>query len=124
MNPLDLFKDWLSDVPTASDFACLAGHWSSFESSKSNRYIAYSVVGGSSPRELNTRMPQIGVTLVGSKDDSLAAISTLAENILAYAQLTPPSCALVAVNVLGDVIGPRQTTGGRPLLTLTLQLIT
>lgn len=123
MNPLSLFKSWLLDVPTASDYKLAWGHWSTFEGSIAGRYISYSVVGGGAPRELSTRTPQLMLTIVGAKEEGVSTIQGLAEGILAYAEQIPPQCAIVAVNPLGDIIGPMTTSGGRPLLTLTLQMI-
>lgn len=123
MSPIELFTSWLLTVPTIDDFEVRLGHWTTFENSHSNQYVAFSVVGGAAPRELNTRFPHIMVTMVAAVHDELTAISTLAENIMQLAAEVPEQCDIVAVNALGDVIGPVQTNGGRPLLTLTLQMI-
>lgn len=123
MSPIELFTSWLLTVPTIEDFEVRLGHWTTYESSQANQYVSFSVVGGAAPRELNTRFPHIMVTIVAAVHDELTAITTLAENIMKMAAEVPEQCDIVAVNALGDVIGPVQTSGGRPLLTLTLQMI-
>ena len=119
---IELFKAWLAGVPTATGFAIRAGHWSTYDASKSNRYITFSVVGGPAPREVDTRQPQIMLTIVGSKRDELTTIYTLAENIMAATKLEPLQCGLVWVNAVGEVIGPMTTQEDRPLVTMTLQM--
>lgn len=123
MTPLELFKTWLATVPLATTFNLSLGHWTDFETSIAKRFIAYHVVGGAAPRELFTRQVQISVTIVGALDESSAAISALAENIVRHAHDVPPQCDIVAVNMVGEVIGPQRTTAGRPILTMTLTII-
>lgn len=130
MSPIALFTEWLLSVPSnvageaaVKDFKIGIGQWTAFEQSYSEQYVAFTVVGGASPRELNTRFPHIMVTIVGAIRDEPTAISTLAESIMQQATKVPEQCAIIAVNPLGDVIGPASTNGGRPLLTLTMQMI-
>lgn len=130
MSPIELFTAWLLSVPSnvageaaTKDFEIGIGHWATFEQSFANQYVAFTVVGGASPRELNTRFPHIMITIVGAVHDETTAISRLAESIMQQAAEVPEQCAIIAVNTLGDIIGPASTNGGRPLLTLTVQMI-
>lgn len=123
MSPIELFTSWLLTVPTIDDFEVRLGHWTTFENSHSNQYVAFSVVGGAAPRELNTRFPHIMVTMVAAVHDELTAISTLAENIMLKAEQIPRQCVIVGVNAMGEPLGPMQTGSGRPLLTVTLEMI-
>lgn len=123
MSPTELFTAWLMTVPTIENFKIGIGHWVTFEQSYADRYVAFTVVGGESPRELNTRFPHIMITVVGEVHDDTTAITTLAENIMQQAFEIPEQCAIIAVNPLGDIIGTAVTNGGRPLLTLTVQMI-
>jgi hypothetical protein len=123
MNTVMLFGSWLDDIPMVSAYLRRAGHWFDFEKSTLKRYIAIQVVGGIAPREINTRMPQFSVTLVGAKDESHESIGLLAEAIMSYAQELPPQCEIVAVNAFGEPLGPIRTEGGRPVITMSFQMI-
>ena len=124
MKMLDLLREWLDTMVGARTFNLKMGDWWDFEQSVAVQYIAIQVVGGQAPREVDTRTAQVSVTLVGARDDSPDTIAAFADSIVEHTRLMPVTCGLATVNMVGEVIGPIRSEGGRPVLTLTLTLIT
>ena len=123
MTPISLFETWLADVPTAQTFRLFVGDWFSFESSNASKFIAYRIAGGQTIREVETRTINVSLTIVGSKDDWLTEIETMAEAILKKTQEIPTHCDIVSVNMIGEIVGPSITENERHVLTMTLQMI-
>ena len=124
MKMLNLLREWLDTLPDARTFNLKMGDWWDFEQSVTVQYMAMQVVGGQPPREVNTRTAQVAVTLVGARDDSPDTIAAFADSIVEHTRLIPLTCGLTSVIMIGEVIGPIRSEGGRPVLTLTLTLIT
>ena len=124
MKMLNLLREWLDTIAGARTFNLKMGDWWDFEQSVAVQYMAIQVVGGQAPREVDTRTAQVSVTLVGARDDSPDTIAAFADSIVEHTRLMPVTCGLATVNMVGEVIGPIRSEGGRPVLTLTLTLIT
>lgn len=123
MTPIDLFREWLSGVPNIREFNLNIGHWLDFDGSSQKQYITFQIVGGPPPREIYTRMINFSVTLVGRKDGNYVEVEKLAEAVSLHAEQLPEQCPIVTVNMLGQAIGPLVSEGGRPVMTMTLQMI-
>lgn len=123
MNALSELGRWLDEITEISNYVRQMGWWQDYESTTHKPYIAISVVGGLSPRELDTRQPQVSVTIVGAKGDNTIEIMELAEEIVFRTQYVQEFRELVNVQMMGEVIGPIRTSGMRPVVTMTLQLI-
>ena len=124
MKMLNLLREWLDTIAGARTFNLKIGEWWDFEQSAMVQYMAVQVVGGQPPREVDTRTAQVAVTLVGVRDADPTTIAAFADAIVGHTRLTPVTCGLTTVNMVGEVIGPIRSEGGRPVLTLTLTLIT
>lgn len=124
MKMLNLLREWLDTISGARTFNLKMGDWWDFEQPVAVQYVAIQVVGGQPPREVDTRTAQVSVTLVGARDDSPDTIAAFADSIVEHTRLMPVTCGLATVNMVGEVIGPIRSEGGRPVLTLTLTLIT
>lgn len=124
MSALDLFKEWLTQVDTVSEYNLTEGDWFTYAGSIRKRYISIAVAGGRAPREVKTRFTTISVTIVGAKAEQSAIIRTLAEQMIDHADDIPTQCGLVTVNALGPAIGPMQTNAGRPAVSLSFEIIT
>lgn len=123
MSPLELFRAWLNTIVEVAAVQQYMGHWLSYDNNKEHLFVCYQGVGGADPRELNTRMINYSLTVVGSVDGALSAVNRIAEAIAAHCQLEPKQCEIVTVNMLGEPIGPLRSDAGRPLFTLTVQMI-
>lgn len=123
MTPIALFESWLAGVENAQTFNLGVGHWTTFESSISKKYIAYRIAGGQPIREVDTRTINVSVTLVSSKGGGVSEIEQTAEAILKKTLDIPSQCDIVAVNMLGEITGPHETDNQRKVLTMTLQMI-
>ena len=124
MKMLNLLREWLDTLPNARTFNLMTGDWWDYDATTAAQYMAMQVVGGQPPREVDTRTAQVSVTIAGARDDSPDTIAAFADSIVEHTRLMPLTCGLTSVIMVGEVIGPIRSEGGRPVLTLTLTLIT
>lgn len=132
MNAIEAMKQWLQRTLYADwpEIDYYMGHWYTNESYNANRYISYQTIGGRSPRGYNTRTASMLVTIVGveyvsgsAKDAETNALLAISDKLMAATEQSPTECGIVSVVALGDVNGPMETEGGRPVVTLTLEVI-
>ena len=133
MNPMSAIEQWLKRVLVEhlGDLDLHMGHWATYEKND-RRYISYQSVGGRSPRGDNVRTSSVLVTVVGNLsravgdaplDGERNYLLNVTDKILAATGQAPASCGIVSVAALGDIIGPVETEGGRPVVGVTLEVI-
>lgn len=130
MNPMSAIEQWLKRVLVDyyPELNFYMGHWEVNSNSDSNRYASYQSVGGRSPRGDNVRTSSVLVTVVGervnhNKSAERNLILEMTDKIMAATGQAPAHCGIVSVTALGDIMGPLETDGGRPVVGLTLEVI-
>lgn len=130
MNPMSAIEQWLKRVLVDyyPELNFYMGHWEVNSDFDSSRYVSYQSVGGRSPRGDNVRTSSVLVTVVGekvnyNKSAERNIILEMTDKIMAATGQAPASCGIVSVAALGDIIGPVETEGGRPVVGVTLEVI-
>lgn len=120
-------RDWIREIPTLETIEPYLGEWYSYTDSDTRKYMSLAQVGGRQ-RAGGVRFPHYMVTIVSAKVNSVtlghAAVLELLAVMSAIVEHTNnPTCELINVAPVGEVIGPVRTDGGRMVVTLTLELI-
>ena len=120
-------RDWIREIPTLETIEPYLGEWYSYTDSDARKYLALVQVGGR-VRAGDMRFPHYMVTIVSAKNLTNAQRSDAALELLAVMSAivdhtNDPTCELINVAPVGEVMGPVRTEGGRMVATLTLELI-
>ena len=120
-------RDWIREIPTLETIEPYLGEWYSYTDSDARKYMSLAQVGGRQ-RAGDMRFPHYMVTIVSAKNldnaqRNAAALEILAVMSAIVEHTNNPTCELINVAPVGEVIGPVRTDGGRMVATLTLELI-
>lgn len=120
-------RDWIREIPTLETIEPYLGEWYSHTDSDARKYMSLAQVGGRQ-RAGDMRFPHYMVTIVSAKNltdaqRNAAALELLAVMSAIVDHTNNPTCELINVAPVGEVIGPVRTEGGRMVATLTLELI-
>ena len=120
-------RDWIREIPTLETIEPYLGEWYSYTDSDTRKYMSLAQVGGRQ-RAGDMRFPHYMVTIVSAKNLTNAQRNDAALELLGVMSAivdhtNDPTCELINVAPVGEVMGPVRTEGGRMVATLTLEVI-